>query len=214
MGNRNDDIDDKDNDNDDKSRCAAMLHIIIVVSRGIHVVASLWSLSSAAAAAADDDDDAPDSVGIYHHHHCYCSDNNEATRVLRRCASRGEQQSTWAMALPHAINGRFHGCIVVVVVVAFLWLWLVVEVASSFPAVVSSFPVVASSLLWLVVAAALTFPMVALWLLRLHCCFLQLCCHFLQLPHGCCGRCVLRLRLVVAFASLPTVVSSFPAVVL
>ena len=45
----------------------------------------------------------------------------------------GGQQSTWVMALLHAINGHFSSCIVVVAVVAFLWLWLVVELCRHFP---------------------------------------------------------------------------------
>jgi len=89
--NRNDDMDNKDNDNDNKSRRTMMLRSIIVASRGMHVVASSSSLSSA---ADDDDDNAPNSVGIYCHHHCSCSDNDNATRVLRRCALKGRGEAT------------------------------------------------------------------------------------------------------------------------
>jgi len=76
MRDRTDDIDDQDNNNDND---APHHH------HGVHVVVSSWPLSSAAADDDDNDDDAPDSVGIYLHHHCYRGDDEEATRVLRRC---------------------------------------------------------------------------------------------------------------------------------
>jgi len=104
-----------------------MLRSIIVASRGVHVVASSSSLSSAA--AADDDDDAPDSVGIRRCHHSYRDNDNKAASFKEMCFERegggnnqprrwhcrmpsmvvattgGGQQSTWAMASSHAING-------------------------------------------------------------------------------------------------------------
>jgi len=67
----------------------------------------------------------------------------------------------------------------------FWWFWLVVEVASLFTAVASSFPTIAW-FLWLVVAVALSFPEFALWLLRLIL-FPRLRCHFsLAVVVGCC----------------------------
>jgi len=51
--------------------------------------------------------------------HCYCDNDDKAARVLRRCVSKGGQQSTWVMASLHAINGHFSSCVVVVAVVAF-----------------------------------------------------------------------------------------------
>ncbi len=97
----------------------------IIVDRWRTCCFALSSSSLSAATAADDDD--ADSVII----HCCHHDDNKAARVLKRCALKGgcQQQSTCAMALSHAINGRFRDCVVVVAVVSILWLRLVVEVA-------------------------------------------------------------------------------------
>ncbi len=109
----------------------------IIVDRWRTCCFALSSSSLSAATAADDDD--ADSVMIHRRHR----DDDEAARVLKRCASKGgvgggcQQQSTCAMALSHAINGRFRDCVVVVAVVSILWLRLVVEVASSCSAVAS-----------------------------------------------------------------------------
>jgi len=199
--NRNDNMDNKDNDNDNKSRHTMMLHSIIVASRGMHVVASSSSLSSA---AADDDDNAPNSVGIYCHHHCSRGDNDEATRVLRRCASKGRGEATinlgdgivWSFPRLHC--GCCGHCFFVVVVGCQGCVVLSRGCCSCI----------------VVVVVMLSFPMAALWLLRLRCCFPQLRHRCLQLECGCCSCCVLWLWLVVAVDCCSIVVALVPVYVL
>jgi len=182
MRNRNDDMDNKDNDNDNKRRHTMMLRSIIMASRGVHVVASPSSLSSA---AADDDDNAPDSVGIYCHHHCSHGNNNEATRVLRRCASKGRGEATinlgdgivachqWSFPRLHC--GCCSHCFFVVVVGCrgcvilsrgFCSCIVVVVVGCCSCAVFSHSCVMVVAVALLLPAVVSLFPVVGMWLLQ------------------------------------------------